>query len=151
MKQYYRRADRLRMVTGLLAVSMLMGCGGGVSLNPFKWFGPRDQAIAMIEAPADPRPLIDSVVSLRLEPLRSGVLVTAVGRAQGAWQAALVPLPISEGQLILEFRAYATGVAPAGPERSREVTVGLHLSRGDLQGLDRIIVQGANNAKSVRP
>lgn len=153
MKPNFRIAHCLRTVTGLLVVSVLMGCGGGISLNPFKWFGTRDQAIAVIEAPSDPRPLIDSVVSINVEQMRSGILVTAVGRGvtQGAWQAALVPQPVSDDQLILEFRAFGTGLAPSGPERSREVTVGLHLSRGDVQGLDRIIVQGANNAKSARP
>jgi hypothetical protein len=155
MTPYFRPVDRLRSMTGLLVVSLLMGCGGNLTLNPFKWFGAREKTVAaiMIETPADPRPLIDTVASVRIEDVPSGVLVTALGRgvAQGVWQAALVARPVEDGRLILDFRAFDAPVFVEGTARSREVTAGLHLSRGTLDGIRSITVQGATNAISARP
>jgi hypothetical protein len=144
------------VLIGVLALSLLAGCGGGkLSLNPFKWFGPREKAVATvsIERPVDPRSLIAEIVALRLETVPTGVLVTATGRAaqQGAWQADLVAMPVTDGKLVLEFRAFEPRNTATGTPRSRDVTAGLHIRNGDLGGITSITVQGASNAKSARP
>ena len=144
------------LLMGVLALSLLAGCGGAkISLNPFKWFGHRDRVVATAPAPraVDPRSLIDQVVSLRLETVPTGVLVTATGRAaqQGAWKAQLVALPVDQGKLVLEFRVFAPTNTAVGTAQSRDVTAGLHIRNGDLDGISSITVQGASNAKSARP
>ncbi len=135
---------------------LLAGCAGGsaAKLNPFNWFKQGEKTVKTfnIEAPADPRPLIAEVVSMRFEQVPTGVLVTAVGRGdtQGVWAADLVALPAEEGELVLEFRAMPIE-APAGTARSREVTAGVFISRAKLFGVGRILVEGARNAVTARP
>lgn len=148
-----RTMRRMPLVAGLVAVSLLAGCGG--KLNPLNWFGQRAKTVAAVSiaVPSDPRPLIATITALRLEDVPSGALLTATGRgaAVGSWQADLVALPVQDGNLTLEFRAWPAPVAVDGSPRTREVTAGLHLSRKDLAGVSRITVQGAENAKTVKP
>lgn len=144
---------RVPLVAGLLALSLLAGCGG--KLNPLKWFGSRDKTVAevSIEAPSDPRPWIDSISDVRLEKVPSGVLITAKGlaAAQGSWQAALVARPVDDGLLTLDFRAWPAPVGVVGTPRTREVTVGLHLSHKELAGVEWIEVSSAKNALTQKP
>ena len=145
----------LPVLIGVLAFG-LAGCGGGkLSLNPFKWFGSNEKTVTAVAiAPAvDPRSLIAEIIGLRLETVPTGVLVTATGRAvqQGAWQADLVALPVTDGKLVLEFRVFAPDNTAIGTPQSRDVTVGLHIRNGDLDGISSITVQGASNAKTARP
>lgn len=148
-----RAARRIPLVAGLLSVSLLMGCAS--KLNPFNWFGPRAKTVAEVSivAPSDPRPLIASITKVQLENIPSGALITATGRgaAVGSWNADLVALPVQDGVLTLEFRAWPAPTASEGSPRTREVTAGLHLSRRDLVGLTRINVLGAQNSQTVRP
>lgn len=148
-----RALGRMPWVAGLLAVSLLMGCAS--KLNPLNWFGQRAKPVAAVSLamPSDPRPLIATITALRLEAVPSGALLIATGRgaAVGSWQADLVALPVVDGVLTLELRAWPAPVAVAGTPRTREVTTGLHLSRADLAGLSQIIVQGGENAQTVRP
>jgi hypothetical protein len=146
-----RAVRRMPLLAGVLVVSLLAGCGG--KLNPLNWFGQRAKTVAevSIALPSDPRPLIATITTLRLEDIPSGALLTATGRgaAVGSWKAALVALPAVDGVLTLEFRAWPG--TDAGSPRTREVTVGLHLSRKDLAGLSRIVVQGAQNTQTIKP
>lgn len=146
-----RAMRRMSLVAGVLAVTVLAGCAS--NLNPLNWFGQRAKPVAAVSiaSPSDPRPLIATITALRLEAVPSGVLLTAKGRgvAVGSWRADLVALPVEDGVLTLEFRAWPGTIA--GTARAREVTAGLHLSRKDLAGLTRIIVQGAENAQTVSP
>ena len=148
-----RAIRRAPLVAGVLAVSLLAGCGG--KLNPLNWFGQRTKPVAAVSItlPSDPRPLIATITALRLERVPSGAILTATGQgaAVGSWQADLVVLPVQDGALTLEFRAWPGPAAVAGSPRTREVTAGVSLSAKDLAGLSRIVVQGAENAQSVRP
>lgn len=144
---------RVPLVAGLVAVTLLMGCAS--KLNPLNWFGQRANPVVAesIAVQNDPRPVIDTITALRLEDVPSGALLTSTGRgvAVGSWQADLVALPVIDGVLTLEFRAWPAPVVVGGSPRTREVTTGIHLSRADLAGVSRIIVQGATNAQTVRP
>lgn len=144
-----RKARWIPLVAGLFVLSVLAGCGG--KLNPFHWFGHRAKTAAevSIETPSDPRPLIGIITEVRLEEMPSGALLTATGRGEavGSWKAGLVALPVQDGVLTLEFRAWPGTIAG----NARDVTVGLHLNRKDLAGLSRIVVQGATNAQTVKP
>lgn len=148
-----RAARRMPLVAGVLALTLLMGCAS--KLNPLNWFAKRDRTVATVSiaTPSDPRPLIATITELRLEDVPSGALLTATGRgtALGSWQADLVALPVVDGVLTLEFRAWPAPVAADGNPRAREVTAGLHLSRKDLAGLSRIVVQGAENGQTIKP
>lgn len=137
---------------------VLAGCGGlrESRLNPFNWFGksqPRE-TIVLAEKPGDPRPLVQTVLSMTVEPMPGGAIVRATGLTptQGWWKAELVPLPVSEGgTLVYEFRLLPP-IKPAdvNTPRSREVTVGIYISDYKLEGLREIVVQGATNARASR-
>ena len=148
-----------RTISALVALGLLAGCAGfsGSRLNPMNWFGPRQASVAefSLEKPADPRPLIEMIVDMKIEPLPSGALVRATGRAatQGYWQADLVVNDVDEnGSLVLDFRAIPAEVGAAVSTRqSREITVAVALRADTFASAKRIIVRGAQNEKSARP
>jgi hypothetical protein len=148
-----------RALVGVMVLGLaLSGCGFGKSrLNPFNWFGaPRQGApVATYAAPQDTRGLIDTVVTLNVEPYTGGVIVRATGvpPTQGFWDAALVALPVDDkGQLVYEFRIKPpTTTAAAGTQPSREIAVAASVSTYTLQGISSITVQGARNALKARP
>ena len=147
-----KRAVVLVTVLGL----GLGGCGFGQSkLNPFNWFGkPRSgETVALYTPPVDPRGLVDTITTLKVEPDPSGVIVRATGvpPTQGYWDAALVQLPVDgSGKLIFEFRIAPPAVqTPAGTEPSREVTVATAVSSYTLQDIKAIEVRSAKNAMTA--
>ncbi|WP_431299344.1 hypothetical protein [Tabrizicola sp. BL-A-41-H6] len=144
-----------RQIIVLSLCIALVGCGES-KLNPMNWFGgsqPRE-TIVLPETPADPRPLVAEVVSLKVEPMPGGAIVRATGRTptQGWWKAELIPLPLTEdGTLVYEFRL----VPPPAPTsvstpQSREVTVAEFISDIRLEPVREIVVQGSGNARSAR-
>lgn len=146
-------------VAGLMVISLLAGCAGLAQsrINPLNWFSPREATYAEVtlEAPADPRALIETIVDMHIEKIPSGALVRATGRAatQGYWQADLVVGDVDEdGNLTLEFRVVpaALGTAVSTP-RSREITAAVSLRADTLASARRITVQGGQNALSARP
>lgn len=148
-----------RPLAALLALALLAGCSGfGQSrLNPFNWFGPRATTVEAfaLERPADPRPLIEMIVDMTIEPLPSGALVRATGRAatQGYWQAELTVGTVDEaGNLPIAFRVIpAAEGAAVGTPRTREITAAVSLRADTLAKAKQITVQGAQNSKSARP
>lgn len=147
MAYFGKTMRQMPLLAGLLAVTLLAGCGG--KLNPFNWFAQRTTPVAEVPIATDPRPLIATITAVRLEPVPSGALLTATGRGAlaGSWQADLVALPVQDGVLTLEFRAWPGTVAG----NARDVTAGVSLSAKDLAGLRKIVVQGAQNARVVSP
>jgi hypothetical protein len=147
-----KRALILITVLGLT----LGGCGKS-NLNPLHWFGKarKGTQVQAYTPPVDPRGLIDQVVSLQIEPIRSGVLVRATGLppTQGFWDAALVALPDDgSGKLVFEFRIFPpTLAAAAGSQPSREISVAASLSKFNLDGVTSIEVKGAQNALRAQP
>lgn len=148
---------RLPLIAALCLALALPACGGfrDSRLNPLNWFGRAQETeqVALTEAEkADPRLLVERVVSLDVEPLPTGVIVRAKGLppTQGWWEAELVARPVDEnGVLVYEFRIFPPlERTDANTPRSREVTVAASLSNVKLAGISRIVVQGEGNALS---
>ena len=148
--------SRRHVVLGLAVA--VAGCGKvrQSRLNPFNWFRkskPRE-TIALPGAETDPRPLVDTVLSMAVEPIPGAAVVRARGvtPTQGWWDAELVKRDVEEpGVLVYEFRLQP----PAEPtdvntQQSREIDVAIYLSDVKLDGVHEIVVQGAKNARSAR-
>jgi len=154
-----RSALRPRSLGMLVLVLALASCGTirDSRINPFNWFG-RDRAVAVVTPDATPRtaPLAPQVLSLRVDRLPGGAIVTAVALppTQGFWDAELVALNDGRperGVLRYEFRLKP----PPSPQRvstqvSREVVVATSLTDQQLAGVGTIEVIGATNRRSVR-
>lgn len=144
----------------LIALLPLAACGQNVSVwAPKTWFGygqvPEDTQVAPAES-EDPRPLVASVTSASLERANGGVIVRATGLppTQGWWLAELMPAPIENGELVLDFRLSAPlDQANQGTPRSRQVTVAYLISSYSLErdGITRVVVRGESNSRVLRP
>lgn len=129
----------------------LMACGS--RLNPLNWFGgAREEAIAVEEieetVPQDGRPLVEEIVSLSIDPLPSGAVITVTGLPprQGFWEADLVLVDQENGRITYDFRLIAPeGDTATGTAVSREVIVATDLSNQDLAGIREIAVRGRVN------
>ena len=139
----------------------LSGCGG-VSLNPFSWFGGQSEAsvetlndVTFVEF-EDPRERITRVTSLRVNRTPGGAIVQATGLPpqQGWHSAALVPVNDGEptdGVLTFDFRAFPpTAPTRASTVQSREIVVGYTLSNTQLLGVRTIRVVAATNIATTR-
>ena len=140
----------------LVTVLALASCGFGQSrFNPINWFGPPrvGAPVAVYTAPIDPRGLVATVLTLKVEPYPGGAIVRATGLppTQGFWDAALVLLPNDgKGHLVYEFRiSPPKGQAPVGSQPSREVVVAANATEYQLQGITSIEVRSAANALSA--
>lgn len=136
----------------------LAGCGGlrQSKLNPFNWFKksqPRE-TIVLPDEQADARPLVDTVLTMAVEPIPGGAVVRARGvtPTQGWWDAELVARDVDEkGVLIYEFRLVPpTGQTDVNTQQSREIDVAIYISDVKLAAVREIVVQGAKNARSAR-
>lgn len=148
--------SRRFVVLGLgLAVA---GCAGvrQSKLNPFNWFKKSEprETIVLPEQKGDPRPLVEAVLSMQVEPIPGGAVVRARGvtPTQGWWDAELVPLEVDDkGVLVYEFRLLPpAGKADVNTQTSREIDVAIYISDVKLQYVSEIVVQGATNARSAR-
>ena len=150
---------RRPLLAALTAVTLLQACGGGFSarLNPFNWFkgsAPAEVVVVETGLPADPRPLVERVISLNIDSYPGGVIVRATGLppSQGWWDAELVARPVDEdGVLVYDFHVFPPKSQTAtGPQQSREIAVAADLSNFELANITQIVVQGANDARSAR-
>ncbi len=143
----------MRLTLLLTLTLSLTACG--TFLNPFNWFGnSREQRISVVETTeqVDPRPLVTEVLALSIESVPQGAIVRATGLPpiQGYWAGELILVERTERALTYEFRA----VPPfeqtrAGPQRSRELIVGLELDEFELAGIRSITVIGAQNRRTA--
>ena len=148
--------SRRLFVLGLAAA--LAGCAGvrQSKLNPFNWFKKSEarETIVLPDEKADPRPLVDTVLSLAVEPIPGGAVVRArgVSPTQGWWDAELVPQDLDDkGVLVYEFRLLPpTKRADVSTQQSREVDVAIYISDVKLENVREIVVQGATNARVSR-
>ncbi|MDP3197119.1 hypothetical protein [Tabrizicola sp.] len=136
----------------------LAGCGGlrDSRLNPFNWFRrsePRE-TIVLPGKETDPRGLVQTVLSMEVEPIPGGAVIRARGLTptQGWWNAELVARDLGDdGVLVYEFRLLPpTGQTDVNTQRSREIDVAIYISDVKLQNVSEIVVQGATNARSAR-
>jgi hypothetical protein len=151
---------RLRLIAALFALLPIAACGNWSesNVNPSNWFNGR-QADAVVpvatEFQADPRPLVDRLLSMQIESHSSGVIVRATGLppTQGYWNAELVALPLdADGKLVLEFHLVPPGPgAPAINQRSREITVAYDVTAFQLANISRIEVRSASNSMTKTP
>jgi hypothetical protein len=147
-----------RPLLALCLCALIAGCGGfrDSRLNPANWFGrsePRE-TIVLPDESQDPRPLVETVLSMTVEPIPGGAIVRARGQTptQGWWQAELVPLDLDDqGKLVYEFRIEPPlQVTATGTPQSRQVDVAIFISEIRLDGVREVVVQGATNARSAR-
>lgn len=155
---------RKPLVAALMGLMLLSACATvrESRINPFNWFGrSTEETLAVNDAatpqqPLDPRPLVAQVVSMKVDQMPGGAIISAVGLPpyQGYWDAELVPEPgdtAEDGTLVFDFRAVPPAVAVrSGTEPSREVTAGQFLSDQDLATVRTIIVRGQANQRSSR-
>lgn len=148
--------SRRFVVLGLgLAVA---GCAGvrQSKLNPFNWFKKSEprETIVLPQEGSDPRPLVETVLSMQVEPIPGGAVVRARGLppTQGWWEAELVPQDLDDkGVLVYEFRLLPPkGKAEVSTQVSREIDVAIYISDVKLENVQEIVVQGATNARSAR-
>ncbi len=148
--------SRRHVVLGLAA--SLAGCAGvrQSKLNPFNWFKKSEprETIVLPDEKTDPRPLVDTVLSMAVEPIPGGAVVRArgVSPTQGWWDAELVPQDLDDkGVLVYEFRLLPpTKRADVSTQQSREVDVAIYISDVKLANVREIVVQGATNARVSR-
>jgi hypothetical protein len=135
----------------------LAGCGAirDSRLNPLNWFGrsaPVEKVVVDTGPKEDPRPLVETVLDMKVEAFPGGAIVRATGLTptQGWWEAELVELPVDEnGVLVLEFRLLPPVTqTDVNTPRSRQVTVGTSFSDIKLASITRIVVQGKTNARA---
>jgi len=150
-----------RVLTALILLGFLASCGalGRSRLNPVNWFG-KSRSTPVVQVtpspPKDTRPLVGTVLSLKVDRMPGGAIIHAVGlpATEGYWGAALVALNAEKpdkGVLKYEFRLTPPPEThPVGIKRTREVLVGHFVSDQKLSGVRRIEVIGAANRRITR-
>lgn len=147
----------------MLALTLSLGACQRVSesrFNPFNWFGRSEaravQSATAVAARPDPRPLVDQVTQMAVEPIPGGAILRASGLppTQGHWDAELVQVStadIPENTLVFDFRLSPPPYAARqGTEPSRRVEVATYLTDNDLAGIRSIVVRGARTERVTR-
>ncbi|MFY0691600.1 MAG: hypothetical protein JXR14_06720 [Paracoccaceae bacterium] len=148
-----------RPICVALAICLTLSACGTIRdsrINPFNWFGGDDEEARMtaVDVDADPRPLVDQILSLNVDRTPEGAIVRVIGvpRTQGFWEAELIPVASDNpGEKVYEFRASAPPTPRAqGTQRSREIIAGAAIPAAELDGIRTIVVRGQLNQHSVR-
>lgn len=152
--------SRRILIVGMGSALLLAGCGRvrESRLNPFNWFGRSEEeteSITPVREVRDPRPLVDQITALTIEPTPTGAIVRATGLPpmQGWHSAALVAQsdgPVG-GEMVFLFRALPPGGATrVSTFKSRELTVAARLSADELAATRVVRVVGARNSRVAR-
>ena len=155
-----------RLISSVVILALLSGCSGwrDSRMNPGNWFGGGEAAVPDTLVPieamtaVDGRPLVAQVTALSVEPTPGGIILRATGlpSTQGYSRGALVlenqdGVPV-DGTLTFQFRvAPPIGPASVGTPPSREMVVGVFLTRQNLRGVTTLRVLGEGNERSIRP
>lgn len=151
-----------RLLASVLALSTLTSCGtlSDSWINPFNWFGQPDRPVEAtpptVVHVTDRRPLVDQVVSARLEKTPGGAILHAVGLPpyQGYWGTALMEdaTRSTPTRRVFLFRIIPpqTPVRVSTPQ-SREVSAARFLSDQALAGVREVQVLGTRSSRAVRP
>jgi hypothetical protein len=153
-----------RIFGAILLGMVLTGCSGGVSLNPFNWFGPKSDVELVTLEPRDGFPTglddyrgpITQVTQIAVERASGGYLVRAVGLPPrlGYWEAELVPQ--NDEEPVNGVMTYDFVVAPPpwatrqSRPSAREIHVAHYVSDVTLGNATRIRVNGATNSLTTR-
>ncbi|NNK77583.1 MAG: hypothetical protein HKP40_02605 [Litoreibacter sp.] len=148
-----------RLICAALAICLTLSACGSIRdsrINPFNWFGGDREEARMTDAQldADPRPLVDQILSLNVDPTPEGAIVRVIGvpGTQGYWEADLIPIASENpAEKVYEFRASAP-LEPTrqGTQRSREIIAGAAIPSAELKTIRTIVVIGRTNQRSVR-
>ncbi len=168
----------MRKSVSILMISALVlaGCGGvrDSRLNPFNWFGRSKAERVVTASDGTQNPLIpersggflrraeipyagvpvDVIKDLRIERAAGGAIirVLAVSATQGAYDVTLKADNDGEpvdGVLSYTLLAeYPAGRKRVGPESGREIAAAVFVSDVQLDGVRKIRVVGAKNARS---
>jgi len=160
------------LIAALALTLATAGCGTirGSKLNPFNWFGRSQPEAQTTLAPKGGYPdqigkpwqqPVAQVISLSVDKAPSGAIVTAIGLppTQGYWQTDLVALnngePDANGTITYRFMltppaADSADARRVSTQQSREVSAATFISNYKLETVRKIVVEGANNARSVR-
>lgn len=148
-----------RLLAGVLALSTHASCGtlSDSWINPFNWFGQDEEVQATpptVVHVADRRPLVDQIVSVRMERVPGGAILHAVGLPpyQGYWGTALMEdaARSTPARRIFLFRIVPPRQAVrVSTPQSREVSAARFLSDQALEGVREVQVLGALNARAV--
>lgn len=146
-----------------VALTLTLGACGWASqsrLNPLNWFGSSEEATLepasgyVVEQ--DNRPLVAAVTDMSVDRNPGGAIVRAEGltATQGWWDAELVPE--NDGRAVNGVLTFRFVIAPprtttrVSTDASRAVTAAASLSMFDLDGVNSIVVQGAQNQRIAR-
>lgn len=149
------------LLASLALVLALGACGSARDsrLNPFNWFS-RDSAETLAPSGGwateiDRRALVPLVTEMELIRTTGGALLRASGQTetQGWWDVELRETnrgrPV-DGALIYEFVvAQPRTPMPVSTEHSRTVSAAVKIPTPRLDGVRRVVVRGAQNARSV--
>lgn len=155
---------KLQILAGCVALAVLAGCESRYNPGNWGWFGgsrsePTLEPRRGYPLDYDPRPLVQQVLSMQVDQVSGGAVVTAVGLppTQGYWAADLVSAYETEaGKIasrdgVIELRFL---IVPPPQQRpvvnqvSREVSAGIFLSDQALTGVRQIRVVGQENQRS---
>ncbi|MGP9789692.1 hypothetical protein [Roseinatronobacter sp. NSM] len=151
------------LIASLVLVLALSACGTmrESRLNPRNWFGGQSTE-TLVPATGwggtvDRRALVPAVTELEVLRTPEGAVVHATGMTatQGWWDAELRAInderPVN-GALIYEFvlASPMSATRVAGTDASRTVTAGVKISNRRLEGVQRIVVRGAQNQREIR-
>jgi hypothetical protein len=168
---------RKPVVAALVLTMTLSACGAvrDSRLNPFNWFGgSREVAgdVQTADGTAQANPLIpqrrgafrrpdavymgqplDQVTELRIERVADGAIVRVQGIAQraDAYDIRLVPQPTERaGELHYQLQGEFPELTRSTIRLQRPVTVAIHLTDQELEGVRRIRVSALRNARESR-
>ena len=152
--------SRRIFLVGLAGVT-LASCGRlqDSRLNPRNWFGRsrvnRVKLSPQELAAVDTRGIVDQILTLAIEPTKGGAIIRATGvpSVQGYFDGELVPVTrenADPAELVYVFRiAGPWGEKRVSTQESREVVVAVFLSNIKLEGIRRITVEAAQNARTL--
>lgn len=148
-------------VLGVVVLALVLaGCSGAREsrFNPRNWFGnsSSEDRLGPVAAELDNRALVATITALTIEPTSSGAVIRVEGQTPtaGWWDTELIPenngRPVNG---VLSYRFVAA--APRQPvasatNQSRTLVAAVSVSGMVLEQVSQIVVNGAQNSRSVR-
>lgn len=98
---------------------------------------------------------VQTVTAMSVERIKGGAIIRATGvtQFQGGYDARLVLRdfdPDNKSDVVFDFMVVQPRTGQVGAQSSREITVGAAVTDQELEGVRRITVSGAQNARTSR-